>query len=222
MTEERVVPTDRGDARLEIHRARTAMLTLVLGHGAGRGIDAPDLQALARGLPRHGVSVVLLEQPWVGQGRKVAPPPAVLDEVLHAVVDSLRPRNPLMLGGRSAGARSALRSARALGATATLALSFPLHPPGKPDRSRLPELAGVGLPTLVIQGERDPMGRPEEYPDPLPEGVDLAVVPGGDHGLKVPKRGPLTQDEAWELVVESALEWIVRDVAGSAGNARPR
>ncbi|TYL45926.1 hydrolase [Nocardioides sp. BGMRC 2183] len=222
MTEERLIETERGEARLEIHRARTAILTLVLGHGAGRGIDAPDLQALAHGLPRHGVSVVLLEQPWVRQGRKVAPAPPVLDEVLHAVVGTLRPRNQLVLGGRSAGARSAVRSARALGASAVLALSFPLHPPGKPEKSRLPELAAAGVPTLVIQGERDPMGRPEEYPDPMPEGVDLAVVPGGDHGLKVPKRGALTQDEAWGLVVESALEWLVRDVAGNAGNAAAR
>lgn len=216
MSEERVVATPRGQARLEIHRARGASATLLLGHGAGRGIDAPDLQALAAGLPRHGITVMLLEQPWVGQGRKVAPAPAVLDEVLVGVADGLRLRTPMILGGRSAGARSALRSARTLGATACLALSFPLHPPGKPERTRLPELAGAGVTTLVVQGERDPMGRPEEFPDPMPTHVDLAVVPGGDHGLAVPKRGPLTQDDAWDLVVETTLEWIVRDVVGNA------
>ena len=220
MSEERRIDTARGTARLVLHRARSASATLVLGHGAGRGVDAPDLVALATGLPRNGVSVLLLEQPWVLAGRKVAPAPTVLDEVLAEVAGTLRLRTPLILGGRSAGARSALRCGRDLGAIACLALSFPLHPPGKPERSRLPELAGAGLPTLVIQGERDPMGRPEEFPDPLPEGVDLAVVPGGDHGLSVPRRGALTQADAWDVVVETTLEWLVRDVVGAGGNGR--
>ncbi|TIC88809.1 hydrolase [Nocardioides sp. GY 10113] len=215
MSQERVVETPQGPARLQIHRARQASATLVMGHGAGRGIDAPDLVALAKALPHNGVSVMLLEQPWVAQGRKVAPPPATLDAVLRSVMDGLRLRTPLILGGRSAGARSAVRCGQALGASGCLAVSFPLHPPGKPERSRLGELAGAGIPTLVVQGERDPMGRPEEYPDPLPPQVDLAVVPGGDHGLVVPKRGPLSQEDAWELLVETTLEWIVRDVVGS-------
>ncbi|MEQ6900072.1 alpha/beta family hydrolase [Nocardioides sp. YIM 152588] len=215
MTQERVIETPQGPARLEVHRARNASATLVLGHGAGRGIDAPDLVALAAALPRNGVTVALLEQPWVAQGRKVAPPPASLDVVLRAVLDTLRLRTPLIVGGRSAGARSAVRCGQSLGASGCLALAFPLHPPGKPERSRLDELAGAGVPTLVIQGDRDPMGRPEEFPDPLPPLVDLAVVPGGDHGLAVPKRGSLTQDEAWALVVETTLEWIVRDVVGA-------
>ena len=114
--------------------------------------------------------------------------------------------------------RSACRTATELGAAGCLAISFPLHPPGKPERSRLDELADAGVPTLVVQGERDPMGRPEEFPDPLPGGADLAVVPGADHGLAVPKRGPLSEDEAMGIVVESTLEWIVREVVG-VGNA---
>ena len=102
-----------------------------------------------------------------------------------------------------------------------IALSFPLHPPGKPDRTRLDELIAVGLPTLVVQGERDPMGRPEEFPDPLPRRVGLAVVPGADHGLAVPKSGPLSEDEAMAVVVESTLEWIVRDVLGALPRGMP-
>jgi predicted alpha/beta-hydrolase family hydrolase len=106
-----------------------------------------------------------------------------------------------------------------VGAVGCLALAFPLHPPGRPEKSRLPELRGAGVPTLVIQGERDTMGRPEEFPTD----VDLSVVPGADHGLKVPARGPVSQDEAMEIVVESALEWIVREVTGveTAGNGTP-
>ncbi|UFN44263.1 alpha/beta hydrolase family protein [Nocardioides okcheonensis] len=120
----------------------------------------------------------------------------------------------LVVGGRSAGARSAARTARSLGASGCLALSFPLHPPGRTEATRLPELLGVGLPTLVVQGERDPMGRPEEFPDDARD-LDLVVVPGGDHGLKVPAQGEVTQDEAMGIVVESTLEWLVREVAGN-------
>jgi predicted alpha/beta-hydrolase family hydrolase len=86
-----------------------------------------------------------------------------------------------------------------------------LHPPGRPERSRLPELTATGVPTLVVQGERDPMGTPEEFP----EDTDVAVVPEADHGLKVPARAALTQDEALGLVVESVLEWLVREVTGN-------
>ena len=105
-----------------------------------------------------------------------------------------------------------------LGAAGCLALAFPLHPPGRPEKSRLDELTGAGVPTLVIQGERDPMGTPEEFP----EGVDLAVVPAADHGLKVPRSGPLDQAGALALVVESTLEWLVRDVVRESLTDRSR
>ncbi|WP_110182616.1 alpha/beta family hydrolase [Nocardioides solisilvae] len=212
---ERIVPTPQGEARLVTHRSRHPVATLLLSHGAGGGIEAPDLQALAHALPRAGVSVVLLEQPWRRAGRRLAGPPATLDSALQAASDQLRVRTPLVVGGRSAGARSAARTARRLGASGVLALAFPLHPPGRPERSRLDELLGAGLPTLVVQGERDPFGRPEELPDDLPPTVDVCVVPGGDHSFKVPARGPLSAEEALAVVVEATLEWIVREVAGN-------
>ncbi|GAA3666138.1 hypothetical protein GCM10022237_27780 [Nocardioides ginsengisoli] len=218
MTDERIVQTDLGEGRLVVRRARKPVATLLLSHGAGGGIEARDLAALAAQLPGQGITVALFEQPWRRAGRKVATPPPTLDVGLRAAAAALRVRTPLVVGGRSAGARSACRTASELGAAGCLAISFPLHPPGKPERSRLDELAGAGVPTLVVQGERDPMGRPEEFPDPLPGGADLAVVPGADHGLAVPKRGPLSEDEAMAIVVESTLEWIVREVVG-VGNA---
>ncbi|PWN04148.1 hydrolase [Nocardioides silvaticus] len=212
---ERVVATPVGEGRLITRRATRPIATLVLSHGAGGGIDAPDLTALATYLPRQGVSVMLFEQPWRRAGGKVAGPPPTLDTALRAAVDTLRVRTPIILGGRSAGGRSACRSARALGAAGCVALSFPLHPPGKPEKSRLHELAGAGVPTLVIQGGNDPFGRPEEFPDPLPGGADLAVVPEADHSLKVPKRAALSQDEALGIVVEAVLEWVVREIVGN-------
>jgi len=142
----------------------------------------------------------------------------VLDECFVAAADKLRVRTPLVVGGRSAGARSAARTARELGASGYVALAFPLHPPGRPERSRLDELQAVQVPTLVVQGERDAFGRPEEFPPDH----ELTVVPGADHGFKVPRRGPVTDEEAMAIIVEAVLEFVVRDVVGVSGNQIPR
>ncbi len=208
---ERIVPTPKGDARLVVRRAKRPLAMLVLTHGAGGGIDAPDLVRLARTLPQQDISVTLVEMPWRVAGKKLAPAPPVIDECYTAVLDDMRTRSPLVLGGRSAGARSACRIARGAGARGVLALSFPLHPPGKPEKSRLDELHRARVPTLVIQGERDPFGTPEEFPDD----VDLAVVPYADHSMKVPKSADLTQADALAVVLEATLEWIVREIAGN-------
>lgn len=205
------VATSYGDARLHRDRSRHPIATLVLGHGAGGGVDAPDLAALAAALPGEGITVIRVEQPWRVAGKRVAAGPKILDECLVEATNVLRVRTPLVLGGRSAGARSAARSIRLLGASGFLALAFPLHPPGKPEKSRLEELRSVRVPTLLIQGERDPFGRPEEFP----ASFDLAIVPGANHAFTVPKRGEISQDDALGLVVEAALEWIVRAVVGN-------
>lgn len=208
----KTVPTEYGDGRLVLHRARRPIATLLLSHGAGTGIDTIDLLALAETLPRQDVTVVRFEQPWRVAGRSVASPPKTLDAGLRAAARALKARMPLVVGGRSAGARSAARCASELGAAGCLAIAFPLHPPGKPESSRVQELLDVGVPTLVVQGERDTFGGPDEFPQI--EGVDIAVVPGGDHSLKVLKRGPLSQEDALAVLVESTLEWIVREIVG--------
>jgi uncharacterized protein len=206
------VSTPYGEGRLVVHRSpRRRVATLVLSHGAGNGIEARDLAALAADLPGQGITVALFEQPWRVAGRRIATAPPTLDVGLTAAVERLRPTAPFVLGGHSAGARSAARCAARLGADGCLALAFPLHPPGRPGSSRLGELADAGVPTLVVQGERDAMGRPEEFPDT----TELTVVPAADHGFKVPARGPLSQADALALVVEATLEWIVREVAGN-------
>lgn len=210
----RLVDTAYGEGRLHTRRATSPIATLLLSHGAGGGIESRDLWALADALPAQGVSVVLFEQPWRVAGRTVATAPATLDVGLTKAADMMRVRTPLVVGGRSAGARSAARTAKSLGASGCLALSFPLHAPGRTEPTRLPELRKVGLPTLLVQGERDPMGRPEEFPTDL-AGVDTVVIPGGDHGLKVAFRGAVTQEEAMGIVVESTLEWLVREVVGN-------
>ena len=211
MPTERMVKTPKGEARVVLRRAKRPLATLVLTHGAGGGIDAPDLVRLARTLPQQDISVNLVEMPWRVAGKKLAPAPSVIDECFVAVLDTLRMRSPLVVGGRSAGARSACRIARDAGARGVLALSFPLHPPGAPEKSRLHELQRARVPTLVVQGERDPFGTPAEFP----EGTELVVVPAADHSLKVPARAPLTQADALSIVLEATLEWVVREVAGN-------
>lgn len=209
MSHIRVIPTEVGDARLYADRARRPVAALALGHGAGKGVDAPDLVALATLLPAHGISVFRMEQPWVVAGRSIAPRPAVLDVGTIACLNGIRVRTPLIVGGRSAGARSACRVAKAMGAVGCLALAFPLHPPGRPESSRLAELLGVGLPTLVVQGERDALGAPEEFPESTP----MAVIPDADHGFAVPRRAALDQEQVFALVVEAVLEWVTARIA---------
>ena len=191
-----------------LSRARAPLATLVLGHGASGGPDAPDLVALVRRLPGRSVTVIRVEQPWRLAGRRVAPAPALLDEAFIAVVDRLRPRTPLVVGGRSAGARVACRTARRLGASGCLALAFPLHPPGRPDKSRLPELQAAGVPTLVVQGERDGFGGPAEFPADL----QLVRVPEADHSFAVPSASPTSQLAALDLLVETVATWIDAEV----------
>jgi predicted alpha/beta-hydrolase family hydrolase len=193
MTDLRSIDTPHGEARLDVRRARSPFVTLLLSHGAGGGVGARDLQALASRLPRQGASVVLLEQPWRVAGRKVATPPPTLDVALVAAARSLRIRTPLVVGGRSAGARSAARSATGLGAVGCLALSFPLHPPGRPEKSRLEELDALSVPVLVVQGDRDPFGMPPAAP-----GRTVAAI-AGDHGLK--------RDSA--ALKAAVTEWLV-------------
>jgi uncharacterized protein len=182
-----LVDTPRGQARVDLTLpagAPTALL--VLGHGAGGSVDAPDLAAVRAAALDAGVAVALVTQPYRVVGRRSPPPAAHLDEAWTAAVADLRAgperaglaRLPLVVGGRSSGARVACRTGAACGAAAVVALAFPQHPPGRPERSRGPEL-DTGLPALVVGGDRDPFGVPEERP-----GVTVVVRPGERHDLK--------------------------------------
>jgi predicted alpha/beta-hydrolase family hydrolase len=208
-TETETVGTAAGDARITWHRAagKAQRAVLAVSHGAGGGIEARDLRALAEALPPLGVTVALVEQPWRVAGKKLAPAPRTLDGAWRELWPALaKPGVPVVAGGRSAGARVACRTARELGAHAVLALAFPLHPPGRPEKSRADELLGAGVPTLVVQGGRDPFGRPEEFPP----GTDLVEVPYADHGFAVPKSADLAQDEALALLTDAVGAWLTR------------
>ncbi|WP_307805742.1 alpha/beta hydrolase family protein [Streptomyces chrestomyceticus] len=199
------VETPVGEARITWHPAKGARAVLAVSHGAGGGIEARDLRALAAELPARGYTVALVEQPWRVAGKKLAPAPKTLDIAWTALWPALeKPGLPVVAGGRSAGARVACRTARTLGAHGVLALSFPLHPPGKPEKSRADELTGAGLPTLVVQGGRDPFGRPSEFP----EGTRVVEVPYGDHGFAVPKKADLDEPAAMAVITDAAGEWL--------------
>jgi predicted alpha/beta-hydrolase family hydrolase len=189
------IPTPRGIARAELHRAPEARAGLLLGHGAGGGVEAPDLVAAARAAVAAGVDVALVEQPYRVAGRRAPAPASHLDEAWLAVAAVLASGwfdgLPLVFGGRSSGARVACRCAAGGQAVAVLCLAFPLHPPGKPEKSRAAELAAVEVPTLVVQGERDPFGRPE------PAHHRELVLLDGDHSLKKDPVGLSRAVEEW-------------------------
>ncbi|MFD7454764.1 alpha/beta family hydrolase [Kitasatospora sp. NPDC059827] len=209
MTTSELVTTGAGDARITYHRAAAPRAVLALGHGAGGGTGARDLVALAGRLPDRGITVALVEQPWRVAGKKLGPAPRTLDVGWLPVAERLAGAGlPLVVGGRSAGARVACRTGAASGAVGVVALAFPLHPPGKPEKSRAEELLGSGLPTLVVQGAADPFGGPAEFPE-LPAGHELVALPYGNHGFEVPKRASVGQDEVLELICSAVGDWVL-------------
>ena len=178
----------------------------MLGHGAGGGIDAPDLLAARDAAVGLGLQVVRVEQPWRRAGRRVAEAPPRLDTAWTAVVPALPPsEGPLLLGGRSAGARVACRTATALGAEGVLALAFPLRPPGRPDRDRGEELRLPRVPRLVVQGERDAFGVPAPS-----DGVEVHVVAGADHAFAVRRRDARTAADVRDEVEQVVRAWLER------------
>jgi predicted alpha/beta-hydrolase family hydrolase len=179
------IETPHGPARGHLHRLPKARAALVLGHGAGGGVAAPDLVAVTEAANAEGLTVVVVEQPYRVAGRRSAAPAHQLDAAWTAVIARLAARElrglPLVTGGRSSGARVACRTAETTGAIGVLCLAFPLRPPrrsGPPAASRLPELEAVTVPVLVIQGGQDPFGMP-------PPGKRREVVEvKGTHSLR--------------------------------------
>ncbi|HEX3292704.1 MAG TPA: alpha/beta family hydrolase [Solirubrobacterales bacterium] len=192
------IETPSGPARAQLTETGNANGAVVLGHGAGGGVEAPDLTAAAKAAVQTGFTVALVEQPYRVAGRRSPAPARRLDEAWTTVVEQLIADQldglPLIVGGRSLGARVACRTVEETGAEAVLCLAFPLVPPrrgSKPPQSRLPELDAVEVPVLVVQGETDRFGMPPEGP-----GRDVVRVPG-DHGLKADTQAVAEAVTAW-------------------------
>jgi hypothetical protein len=181
------INTPVGEAQVELDRLAGSRLLLVIGHGAGGGVDSAELLAIRDACLAAGISVARVTQPYRLAGRKAPPAASVLDRAWAAVIAALGRRKALaglelVYGGRSSGARVACRTAADEAIeprpVAVVAIAFPVHPPGKPDKSRLDELALPMVPVLVVQGINDPFGMPEPAPGRLVEQLP------GDHSLK--------------------------------------
>ena len=198
--------TPHGPARAHLHSSEGAMTAIVLGHGAGGGVNAPDLVAAKRAALALGLTVVLVEQPYRVAGRRSPAPAQQLDTAWLAVLEQLDLDGlELITGGRSSGARVACRTAAKAGAAGVICLAFPVHPPGRPEKSRLDELDAVTVPALVVQGARDPFG----MPPPRPHRTVVEV--NGDHSLR-----------AGAKAVETAVGDWLRAHAASPGRPRGR
>jgi predicted alpha/beta-hydrolase family hydrolase len=187
--------TPHGPARATLHAATNPKALLALGHGAGGSIDSADLVAATEAALANHVTVALVEQPYLVAGRRSAAPTPQLDTAWKAVIEQLPLDGlPLIAGGRSSGARVACRTAADTGAVAVVCLAFPVHPPGKPEKSRLAELDAVTVPVLVVQGTRDPFGMPPEAPN------RTVVTVNGTHSLATSR----------EAVAAAVGDWLAR------------
>lgn len=198
-------PTRTGRAWIDLHRPRGARALVVLTHGAGGGVNSPDVGAITSAAVPAGIAVALITQPYRVAGRRTPPVPATQDEAWLSVLAALRRRRgvatlPLVVGGRSNGARVACRTASELGARGVVCLAYPLHPPGKPQNSRLDELERPTVPVLVVQGDRDPFGMPPAGP-----GRTIHIVAGADHSLKRDTAG----------IARTVVEFVTSVLAGA-------
>jgi uncharacterized protein len=198
------VSTPVGTARLDWYPAQgTRRAAVVLGHGTATGVEAMDLQALAQALPALGITVVLVTQPHRVDGNPQVADENSLDRAWTAIWPNVSGLGvPVVAGGRSAGSQVACRTASALGAHAVLVLAYPLLRPGSPA-----ELLRTGRPTLVVQGGRDPFGRPDQFPN-LPPDMELVAIPSANHMFAT--GGPDGDAESLAQVTGAVIEWLQR------------
>jgi uncharacterized protein len=199
------IVTGSGPAHVELDQPDGPAFLLVLTHGAGGGVDSPDLLAARQAALDLGGAVARVLQPYRVRGAAAPGSPGRQDAAWLEIIGALRPgfgAIPLVQGGRSNGARVACRTAQAAGARAVVALAFPLHPPGHPEKSRAAELRAAGTDVLVVNGERDPFGLPDQA-----DAARVVVLPGETHALS---RDPAAVREA----VRSWLATVLETVAG--------
>jgi predicted alpha/beta-hydrolase family hydrolase len=204
-----VVATSVGSAEVRVRGPRRPAGLLALGHGAGGDVDAADLQAVAEAAAMLGWRVALVTQPYRVAGRRSPPPAARLDAAWREVLAGLGRASgvPLVVGGRSSGARVACRTAADVGAAGVVALAFPWRPPGKTE-TRYAEISAVGVPLLAVQGERDPFGGPDQLAKGLPKRATLHPVPGADHSFRARKADRRTPAECAAEVGEAVGSWL--------------
>ena len=199
--------------------------TLLLAHGAGAGHQSRFILDFARGLAARGIDVLTFNFLYTEQKRKLPDRTELLEACFRAVIEAARSYAPcagnrIFIGGKSMGGRIASHLAaedrgplkvRAAPLSGLILLGYPLHPPGKPETLRVAHLATINVPVLVVQGERDPFGTPEELRPHLafiPARVTLHVVERGDHSLAPPKKGGPTVDQVYSELQDVIAAWI--------------
>jgi uncharacterized protein len=200
------VPTSHGPARVVIESQERPWFLVALTHGAGGDVDSADLLAVRDAVLELGGTVARITQPYRVRGARAPGSAERQDEAWAEVITALRGAVagvvglaggdvPLVQGGRSNGARVACRTAETVEALGVIALAFPLHPPGHPDRSRAGELRVPGRKVLVVNGDRDPFGVPGRG-----AGRRVVVLAGETHALS---RHP-------EAVAKAVKAWLPR------------
>jgi hypothetical protein len=194
------IETSSGPAHVELSERAPGggapTFLLVATHGAGGSPDALDVLAVAKAAAEFGAATALVTQPYRVRGARAPGSAAKQDQAWTELVRKLQDETgdvPLVQCGRSNGARVACRTARAVKAAGVIALAFPLHPPGHPEKSRASELAAAGTPVLVVNGDRDPFGIPEKS-----EATRVVVLPGETHSLA---RNPA-------VIGEAVADWL--------------
>jgi uncharacterized protein len=197
------VPTPVGEARVSWFKPQgQARAVMVLGHGSATGVGSPDLQAVARALPTHGVAVALVTQPYrLSRGSHGSDEPSLDLAWAHVWPAVAHLGLPVIAGGRSAGSQVACRTAKHLGAIGVVALSYPLLGPGSSA-----ELLSTDLPVLIVQGGNDPYGRPDQFPS-LPSTMKLVEIPFGNHTFGVPASSGANVATTFSTIASAVSDW---------------
>ena len=236
-TSSQLVTTSSGTAAVHIDRcdpAHNRGIALILGHGAGRGSDSPDLVAVAGALPVRGITVVRVDQPWVVAGRQIAPRAQVLDQAWLEVLTTNAVRyatagSVIMVGGRSAGARVACRTASTVRARGVVAIAFPVPQPSSTQRGRgtqvriaeLSDAVDAGArPVLVVQGTRDRFADLRAMAGAGSSRIVVKRLPYADHSLQVPSRAPITRAEVLDLLVNYVVGFALEVSSRAERHAR--
>jgi len=199
---------ERGDLLTNEPRGN-ALATLVLAHGAGGRMNSPFLNFIAEGLAENVIRVVRFEFPYMREHRRVPDPPAVLMDTWRAVIERLGGGPQLVIGGKSLGGRIASMIADGAAARGLVCLGYPFHPPGKPQQLRTAHLEALRTPTLIVQGERDPFGTPEEVARyRLSPSIRIEWLPDGDHSFKPRRQSGRTENENLAHAVSLVAEFI--------------
>jgi predicted alpha/beta-hydrolase family hydrolase len=207
------ISTDSGDVSFAVDGDADASVVLVLGHGAGSGMDSEFMVAFASGLAKHGLRVVRFNFPYIEAGRRTPDRAPVLEATVAAVAAQFRDdAERLILGGKSMGGRIASQAvSQGLAADGLVFLGYPLHPPGKPDRLRTQHLESLSIPMLFVEGTRDPFCPLETLAgvrQRLGAPTSLVVIDDGDHSFKVRKSSGRSTADAWSHAIDAVAAWI--------------